>query len=98
MAGEKRWNGVAILARWAPVVTRVDLPGDDADGQCRYLEAAVNGVLVASKWKPSAWSQIRLPRRRAVNLDRLPISAYSSLLISDPYDIIGWKSRFVACW
>jgi exodeoxyribonuclease III len=45
---EKRWNGVAILARWAPVVTRADLPGDVSDGQCRYLEAAVNGVLIAS--------------------------------------------------
>src|ERR1700727_478933 len=38
--GEKRWNGVAILARWAPVVTRMDLPGDASDRQCRYLEAA----------------------------------------------------------
>jgi exodeoxyribonuclease III len=37
--GEKRWNGVAILARWAPVVTRVDSPGDVSDGRCRYLEA-----------------------------------------------------------
>jgi exodeoxyribonuclease III len=46
--GEKRRNGVAILARWVPVVTRVDLPGDVSYGQCRYLEAAVNGVLVAS--------------------------------------------------
>jgi exodeoxyribonuclease III len=51
--GEKRWNGVAILARWAPVVTRADLPGDTADGQCRYLEAAVNGVLVASIYAPN---------------------------------------------
>lgn len=51
--GEKRWNGVAILARWAPVVTRVDLPGDTSDGQCRYLEAAVNGVLVASIYAPN---------------------------------------------
>jgi exodeoxyribonuclease III len=51
--GEKRWNGVAILARWAPVVTRTDLPGDAADGQCRYLEAAVNGVLVASIYAPN---------------------------------------------
>jgi exodeoxyribonuclease III len=50
--GEKRWNGVAILARWAPVVTRVDLPGDAADGQCRYLEAAINGVVVASIYAP----------------------------------------------
>ena len=51
--GEKRWNGVAILARWAPVVTRTDLPGDVSDGQCRYLEAAVNGVLVASIYAPN---------------------------------------------
>ena len=51
--GEKRWNGVAILARWAPVVTRRDLPGDVSDGQCRYLEAAVNGVLVASIYAPN---------------------------------------------
>ena len=51
--GEKRWNGVAILARWAPVVTRMDLPGDVSDGQCRYLEAAVNGVLVASIYAPN---------------------------------------------
>ena len=51
--GEKRWNGVAILARWAPVVTRTELPGDAADAQCRYLEAAVNGVLVASIYAPN---------------------------------------------
>ena len=51
--GEKRWNGVAILARWAPVVTRMDLPGDPADRQCRYLEAAVNGLLVASIYAPN---------------------------------------------
>jgi hypothetical protein len=38
---------VAILARWAPVVTRTDLPGDDGDQQCCYLEAAANGLPVA---------------------------------------------------
>jgi exodeoxyribonuclease-3 len=31
---ERRWNGVAILARWAPVVTRTDLPGDAPDRLC----------------------------------------------------------------
>jgi exodeoxyribonuclease-3 len=45
--GETRWNGVAILTRWAPVLTRVELPSDSADAQSRYLEAAVNGLLVA---------------------------------------------------
>jgi len=44
---------VAILAQWAPVVTRMALPGDTPDGQCRYLEAAVNGVLVASIYAPN---------------------------------------------
>ena len=51
--GERRWNGVAILARWAPVLTRAELPGGAADRQSRYLEAAVNGVLIASIYAPN---------------------------------------------
>lgn len=52
--GQKTWNGVAILARDAdPVVTRTRLPGDSADAQARYLEAAVNGVLIASIYLPN---------------------------------------------
>jgi exodeoxyribonuclease III len=51
--GEKRWNGVAILSRWTPVVNRIDLPGDASDERCRYLEAAINGVLVASIYAPN---------------------------------------------
>jgi exodeoxyribonuclease-3 len=34
-------------------VTRTDWPGDDGDWQCRYLEAAINGVLVASIYAPN---------------------------------------------
>jgi exodeoxyribonuclease-3 len=51
--GQRTWNGVAILARWTPVLTRLELPGDPADQQSRYLEAAVNGVLVASIYAPN---------------------------------------------
>ena len=52
--GQKSWNGVAILGRgYEPVVTRTDLPGDAADTQARYLEAAVNGVLVTSLYAPN---------------------------------------------
>jgi len=51
--GQKSWNGVAIVARWAPVLTRTELPGDAADDQSRYIEAAVNGVLVASIYAPN---------------------------------------------
>lgn len=52
--GQRSWNGVAILAKGAaPVVTRSALPGDPADKQARYIEAAVGGVLVASLYAPN---------------------------------------------
>jgi exodeoxyribonuclease-3 len=51
---EKSWNGVAILSRYGePVLTRTALPGDDDDKQARYIEAAVNGNLVASIYLPN---------------------------------------------
>jgi exodeoxyribonuclease III len=51
--GQKSWNGVAILARWAPILTCGALPGDATDTQSRYIEAAVHGVLVASLYAPN---------------------------------------------
>lgn len=52
--GQKTWNGVAILARGTqPVPIRRALPGDGADAQARYVEAAVNGVIVASIYLPN---------------------------------------------
>jgi exodeoxyribonuclease-3 len=52
--GQKSWNGVAILARGTvPVETRRGLPGDPADQQSRYLEAAVNGVLIGCLYLPN---------------------------------------------
>lgn len=52
--GEHSWNGVAILARGLdPVLTRSILPGDSEDRQARYIEAAVNGVLIACLYLPN---------------------------------------------
>lgn len=52
--GERSWNGVAILAREClPVLTRSELPGDENDGQARYIEAAVRGVLIACIYLPN---------------------------------------------
>jgi exodeoxyribonuclease-3 len=52
--GEQRWNGVAILSRiGAPVVTRRRLPGNATDPQARYIEAAVNGVLIGCLYLPN---------------------------------------------
>ena len=52
--GEKIWNGVAILSRGGqPVVTRNTLPGDPQDRQSRYIEAAVDGVLIGCLYLPN---------------------------------------------
>jgi exodeoxyribonuclease III len=52
--GQKTWNGVAILGRdGQPVVTRTALPGDDSDMQSRYIEAAVNGIIVGCLYAPN---------------------------------------------
>jgi exodeoxyribonuclease III len=52
--GERSWNGVAILARQqVPVLTRSSLPGDPEDMQARYIEAAVNGILITSIYLPN---------------------------------------------
>ncbi len=52
--GQKTWNGVALLARDAqPIEIRRRLPGDDADAQARYLEAAIHGTIIASLYLPN---------------------------------------------
>jgi exodeoxyribonuclease-3 len=52
--GQRSWNGVAILARGTdPVEVRRELPGDPGDDHSRYLEAAVEGVLVACLYLPN---------------------------------------------
>jgi exodeoxyribonuclease-3 len=62
--GERAWNGVAILARnQTPVLTRTSLPGNPKnnfpedhyleDHQARYIEAAVQGVLITSLYLPN---------------------------------------------
>jgi exodeoxyribonuclease-3 len=52
--GQKSWNGVAILARGCdPAESRRNLPGDPDDGQSRYIEAAVNGVLIGCLYLPN---------------------------------------------
>jgi exodeoxyribonuclease III len=52
--GQVSWNGVAILAKDAqPVETRRGLPGDPDDTHSRYLEAAVDGLLVGCLYLPN---------------------------------------------
>jgi exodeoxyribonuclease-3 len=52
--GQPSWNGVAILARGtSPIETRKGLPGDPNDIQSRYIEAAVDGLIVGCLYLPN---------------------------------------------
>ena len=52
--GQTSWNGVAILARGsAPVESGRGLPGEPGDDHARYLEAAVQGVIVGCLYLPN---------------------------------------------
>lgn len=52
--GQKSWNGVAILSRHGEPkeLCRV-LPGDPEDTHSRYMEAVVNGLLIACLYLPN---------------------------------------------
>jgi exodeoxyribonuclease III len=52
--GQSRWNGVAILSRVGEIhETRRGLPNDPDGTQSRYIEAAVNGVLIGGLYLPN---------------------------------------------
>ena len=52
--GQTSFNGVAILAKGAdPVEIRRGLPGDPDDTHSRYIEAEVDGLIVASIYLPN---------------------------------------------
>ena len=92
VVGQKTWNGVALLSRGhTPLPVLKTLPGDAKDRQARYVEAAVNGVLVVAIYLPNgnpvpgpkfdyklAWFE-RM-RRRA---DALWTAGHPSVLLGD---------------
>ncbi|WP_445192068.1 exodeoxyribonuclease III [Sphingomonas sp. Tas61C01] len=52
--GQKSWNGVAVLARGAtPVERQRGLAGEEEDDHSRYLEAEIDGLVVASIYLPN---------------------------------------------
>lgn len=85
--GQSAWNGVAILARGSqPVLTRDELPGDPSDMQARYIEAAVQGVLICSLYAPNgnpqpgpkfdyklAWNERLLAHAEELLAARVPV-------------------------
>jgi len=53
VAGQKSYNGVAILSREKATEVVRALPGDKSDEQARYIEATIGGLRVASVYLPN---------------------------------------------
>jgi exodeoxyribonuclease-3 len=104
--GQRTWNGVAILSRSEPVLTRVGLPGDESDTQSRYIEAAIDGILVGCIYLPNgnpqpgpkfdyklAWLDRLIDHARDLLDQRIPaILAGDFNVVPTPKDIYPTKS------
>jgi exodeoxyribonuclease III len=105
--GQKTWNGVAILARKAePVLIRNALPGNAADREARYIEAAVNGIVVTSIYLPNgnpqpgpkfdyklAWfKRLRAHAQKFIKQDIPVVLAGDYNVAPTPFDIYPTKS------
>jgi exodeoxyribonuclease-3 len=105
--GESSWNGVAILARgMEPVLTQDQLPGNPDDSQARYIEAAVNGVLIACLYAPNgnpqpgpkfayklAWMERLLAHAQGLWDTGLPVALVGDYnIVPEPRDIYETKS------
>jgi exodeoxyribonuclease III len=89
--GQKSWNGVAILARGAePVETRRGLPGDPDDTHSRYIEAAIDGMIVGCLYVPNG-NPAPGPRfdYKLRWFDRLAKHAESLLATGEPVVLAG---------
>ena len=104
--GQKSWNGVAILSRSKPVPTRTTLPGDPQDKQARYIEAAIEGVLVACLYAPNgnpqpgpkfddkrAWTERLIAHAETLHAAGIPaILAGDFNIVPTPADIYNERS------
>lgn len=98
--GQKSWNGVAILSRFAIEDPLRGLPGDPEDGQARYLEAFTGGLRVASIYAPNgnpvgtekfayklAWlERLRAHGEALLELDEPVVLAGDFNVIPEPID------------
>ena len=106
-AGQRLWNGVAILAAGpAPILTRTALPGDPTDHQARYIEAAVDGILIACLYAPNgnpqpgpkftyklAWTERLLAHAATLGAANIPaILAGDYNIVPTPADIYNERS------
>ncbi len=89
--GQPTWNGVAILARGkTPIETQRGLPGDPSDVQSRYIEAAVDGILVGCLYVPNGnpWPGPKFDYKLGW-FERLALHARARLDTGAPVALVG---------
>ena len=88
--GQRTWNGVAILSRrGAPVETNAVLPGDPADKEARYIEAAVEGILVCCLY---------LPNGNPIDTEKYSYKLrWMDRLIAHAKKLLAYEERLVLC-
>src|SRR5215469_4040198 len=94
--GQKSWNGVAILARGAqPVEIRRGWTGDPGDANSRYIEAAIDGMIVGCLYLPNGNPapgpkfdyKLRWFERLTEHAERL-LSAGEPVVLADDYNVM----------
>lgn len=105
--GQSAWNGVAILQKGGePVMTRNALPDDPDEKQPRYIEAAVNGVIVACLYAPNGnpqpgpkfdykreWNERLIAHAADLFASGLPVVIAGDFnIVPTPFDIYETKS------
>lgn len=91
--GQKSWNGVAILCKKELEMNerRRGLPGDDEDVQSRFLEAEVEGIVIANLYLPNGNPypgskfdyKLRWFERLAAHAEMLITSEKHAILVGD---------------
>ena len=89
--GQKSWNGVAILAKGlVPLLTRRGLPGDPDDTHSRYIEAAVDGILIGCLYLPNGNpAGTEKTAYKWAWMDRLRAHAKELLALEEPLVLAG---------
>ncbi|WP_131195573.1 exodeoxyribonuclease III [Lichenihabitans psoromatis] len=105
--GQGANHGVAILARdLDPIETRRALPGDPLDHEARYIEAAVDGVLIGCLYLPNgnpqpgpkfsykmAWFERLLAHAASLRRDDVPaVLAGDYNVVPTDHDIYAMRS------
>jgi len=99
--GQKGFNGVAILSRRGePKLRRMGLPGDPDDTHSRYIEAEIDGVVLASIYLPNgnpigtekfAYKLAWMERLRAHALELL--AAERPVVLAGDWNVIPTESH-----